>query len=84
MIPEEVLRETARPQAEADTETVEIYELGRGPDGEVIKSNRRLFMQLYAFGDCSDTQPLIDALRCSRSAGNALRRHQRPTRRWRC
>ncbi len=60
-MPEEVLRKQ-RPQDDAATETVEIYELGRGPDGEVIKSNRRLFMQLYAFGNCSDTQPLIDAL----------------------
>ncbi len=58
---EEVLQKQ-RPQGDAETETVEVYELGRGPDGEVIKSNRRLFMQLYAFGDCSDTQPLIDAL----------------------
>ncbi len=64
MIPEEVLQKQ-RPQDEADTETVEIYELGRGSDGEVIKSNRRLFMQLYAFGDCKDTQPLIDALRAA-------------------
>ena len=60
-MPEEVLHKQ-RPQGDAETETVEVYELGRGPDGEVIKSNRRLFMQLYAFGDCSDTQPLIDAL----------------------
>src|SRR5439155_18063005 len=47
------------------TETIEqldISEKGRRADGTPISSDRRMFMQLLAFGDCPDTAPLIDAL----------------------
>ncbi len=61
MIPEEVLQKQ-RPEAGTEEELVELYELGRSPDGEVIRSTRRLFIQLLAFGDCTAPQGLMDAL----------------------
>ncbi|MDX1612700.1 MAG: chlorite dismutase family protein [Candidatus Promineifilaceae bacterium] len=41
---------------------VDITEKGRTAEGEVISSNRRLFMQLLAYGGCGDTDPLKAAL----------------------
>ena len=41
---------------------LDLSEKGRSKDGEVISMDRRLFMQLLAFGDCLDPQPVIDAL----------------------
>lgn len=45
-----------------EVEEVNISENGRSPDGEVISLNRRLFVQVMAFGGVTDTQVLIDAL----------------------
>jgi chlorite dismutase len=45
-----------------ETEAVDISEKGRSSDGQVITSDRRLFMQLLAYGDCSDTAAIINAL----------------------
>ncbi len=47
------------------TETVEqldIREKGRGADGQSVASDRRLFMQFLAFGNCGDSSALITAL----------------------
>jgi chlorite dismutase len=41
---------------------LDIREKGRNAAGETIYADRRLYMQLLAFGDCPDPQPLIDAL----------------------
>ncbi|MCB0129465.1 MAG: chlorite dismutase family protein [Caldilineaceae bacterium] len=61
MAAEDILaRQRRAPQA--DEETIEIAELGRTADGEIIKSNRRLFMQLLAYGDCVNVDALIQAL----------------------
>ncbi len=49
-------------QAAGGDEILDISERGRNADGEVIYSNRRLYVQMLAFGDCTDTQPLVDAL----------------------
>lgn len=46
-----------------ETNAVDITEKGRSAEGKVISSDRRLFMQLLAFGDCDDTAPLIEALK---------------------
>ena len=43
-------------------EPLDIREKGRGADGGPIALDRRLFMQLLAFGDCTDTARLIAAL----------------------
>jgi hypothetical protein len=56
----EVTRPHGAPGAESDT--VDILEHGRGEDGGRITSNRRLFMQLSAYGRCRDTTALADAL----------------------
>jgi chlorite dismutase len=40
----------------------EIREKGMGPDKKPVWSNRRLFMQCLAYGECRDVQPLIEAL----------------------
>ena len=53
-----------RPQVtpNAEPEKLDILEHGRAADGSRITSNRRLFMQLVAYGGCKDTTVLVDAL----------------------
>ena len=46
----------------SDAESVDVAEHGRGADGETTTLDRRLFMQLHAFGGARDTQALIAAL----------------------
>lgn len=48
----------------ADTESVslDLSEKGRAKDGTPLSSNRRLFMQFHAFGDCGDTEKIVKAL----------------------
>ncbi len=46
----------------ADFEKIDILEHGRTEDGRPVTSNRRLFMQLFAYGSCRDTAALADAL----------------------
>lgn len=41
---------------------IDIREKGAVRDGERLVSDRRLFMQLLAFGGCTDTKPLVKAL----------------------
>ena len=48
---------------------VDISEKGRSKDGQTISLDRRLFMQLLAFGDCRDVQPLIEALEAQQIEG---------------
>lgn len=43
-------------------EQIDIRETGRNAAGETIATDRRLYMQLFAYGGCADTAPLIDAL----------------------
>jgi chlorite dismutase len=43
-------------------EHIDIREHGRSESGETLTSDRRLFMQLCAFGACMDSRPLLDAL----------------------
>ena len=45
-----------------DLEQTDLSEKGRSATGEVITSNRRLFMQFFAFGDAQDTAALTAAL----------------------
>lgn len=40
----------------------DILEHGRSVDGTTTSFNRRLFMQLLAFGDCPDPSPLVEVL----------------------
>ncbi len=43
-------------------DNLDISEKGRGEDGRTISSDRRLFLQLLAFGSCHDVNLLIQAL----------------------
>jgi len=45
-----------------EIEQIDLSEKGRAADGRVISSDRRLFMQLLAYGQCRDKAPLIAAL----------------------
>jgi chlorite dismutase len=45
-----------------NNQTLDLSEKGKSRDGEVISLNRRLFMQLLAFGDCRNLGLLIEAL----------------------
>lgn len=42
---------------------LDLSEKGRSKHGDVTSLDRRLFMQLLAYGDCTDTNALTDALR---------------------
>ena len=55
--------------SEEAIETVDISEKGRGAEGEVISTDRRLFMQLLAYGDSKDSAPLVEALKQANVAG---------------
>jgi Chlorite dismutase len=50
-----------RPEEEA-LEQADVAERGRSAEGETISLDRRLFMQLQAFGGASDTTALVSAL----------------------
>ena len=43
-------------------EQVDIREIARTSSGETVASDRRLYMQLFAYGGCADVAPLVDAL----------------------
>ncbi len=49
-------------QGGQDEVPVQTHELGRTADGEILRSNRRLFVQLHAFGACMHVEELTDAL----------------------
>lgn len=52
-----------------DFETIDLSEKGRSAGGEVISTNRRLFMQFMAFGGVTDSAALIDALEANQVRG---------------
>ena len=47
---------------DASLEDADVAEHGRTAEGETISLDRRLFMQLHAFGGAGDTAPLVSAL----------------------
>ena len=53
----------------AESEKLDILEHGRAGDGSGITSNRRLFMQLVAYGGSGDTTALVNALESNAIAG---------------
>ncbi len=53
----------------AEAETLDILEHGRARDGSGVTSNRRLFMQLVAYGGSGDTRTLVNALESNGIAG---------------
>ncbi len=52
----------------SNVEPLDLSEKGRNK-GEVIALNRRLFMKFTAFGDCADTQAVVDAIAASGLTG---------------
>lgn len=50
-------------------EPPDLSEKGRDATGQVITLNRRLFMQLLAFGDVMEISPLVESLQASGLAG---------------
>jgi chlorite dismutase len=53
-----------RPE-EPELESVDVAEHGRGADGEPTRLDRRLYMQLHAFGGARDTGALVSDLETS-------------------
>lgn len=51
------------------SEPIDISEHGRSQTGEALSSDRRLFMQLLAFGGCTDARPIADALAAAQIRG---------------
>jgi len=56
-------------EAGSDLDNVDISEKGRSTSGEVITSNRRLYMQFMAFGGAREPSKLIAALEDARVDG---------------
>jgi hypothetical protein len=52
-----------------ESEKLDILEHGRARDGSGVTSNRRLFMQLVAYGGSGDTTALVKALESNGIAG---------------
>jgi chlorite dismutase len=50
-------------------EAIDIRERGRGADGSMIATDRRLFMQFLAFGNCEQTATLAQALEAAKFNG---------------
>jgi hypothetical protein len=55
------VRVSERPE-EDGLDEIDVVEHGRTAEGETLSLDRRLFMQLHAFGGSRDTRPLVDAL----------------------
>lgn len=51
----------------------DLSEKGRDARGQVIKSDRRLFMQLLAFGECTDIDAVIGAVKTLRGPAAVYR-----------
>ena len=77
MIPKGVLDR----QAAGGDEILDISERGRTAEGEVIRSDRRLFIQMLAFGDCTDTADSGRGTDRRQSARHTLSGSQRSARR---
>ena len=58
-----------RPADAAEHDGVDITEHGRSADGETTSLDRRLFMQLHAYGGSRDTGALVSALEAAGVAG---------------
>ncbi len=50
-------------------EPIDIREKGRAADGSPVTLDRRLFMQFLAFGNSTDSAPLVQALEAAKVAG---------------
>lgn len=57
-----------RPDAR-EADVADVAEHGRSADGEATSLDRRLFMQLHAFGDARDTGALVAALEAAEIVG---------------
>jgi chlorite dismutase len=66
MAPERSVRARVdeRPE-DAELESVDVAEHGRTAEGEQTSLDRRLYMQLHAYGGARDTGPLVSALEAS-------------------
>lgn len=52
-----------------DAAKLDLSEKGKGPDGQSISLDRRLFMQFLAYGDCRNTVSLVEALETAKIEG---------------
>ena len=67
-----------RPE-EQQAETVDIAEHGRTAEGEATSLDRRLYMQLHAFGGAGDTSTLVSALEAAGVVGTLYEDVNDPT-----
>ena len=57
-----------RPE-ESELQSVDVAERGRSAEGEAITLDRRLYMQLHAYGGATDTPALVTALEAASVVG---------------
>ena len=67
-----------RPE-ESQLEAVDVAEHGRSPDGETTSLDRRLYMQLHAYGGAGDTADLVSALEAADVTGTLYEDVNDPT-----
>lgn len=56
-------------KSEVNIRKVDLGERGKNADGESITMDRRLYMQMLAFGDCQDTAAVVEALEAANVQG---------------
>ncbi|MEM8862735.1 MAG: chlorite dismutase family protein [Chloroflexota bacterium] len=56
-------------KSEVNIRKVDLGERGKNAEGESITMDRRLYMQMLAFGDCQDTSAVVEALEAANIHG---------------
>jgi len=77
--PERTLKPRVDVRPEQDSGRVDVAEHGRSADGETLTLDRRLYMQLHAFGDAGETGELIRALEAADVVGTLYEDVNDPT-----
>ena len=79
MAPERAVKARVDDRPEADLAGVDVAEHGRAADGEPTSLDRRLYMQLHAYGGAGEAATLISALEASGVTGTLYEDVNDPT-----
>ena len=79
MAPERTVKPRVDVRPEQDSGSVDVAEHGRSADGETLTLDRRLYMQLHAFGGVGETGELIRALEAADVVGTLYEDVNDPT-----
>ncbi len=79
MAPERTVKPRVDVRPEQEPGSIDVTEHGRSADGETITLDRRLYMQLHAFGGVRDTAELVRALEGAHVVGTLYEDVNDPT-----